>query len=1197
MGSGHAPENGHYSCTIPAYPSDPEAGEQPGELACAAALAAVETATRLSRTLPVRVRESDTWHCLPTWPDTLREHDGPAARAQVRELVGGLPADTEAALEVLLGQGTGRPLLGVRVSVRVTGLRLTADVAIAPGDPWAGMADAVAELFAEVVRALLADPHLSPADADGLGAASRQLLLGRLAGREVEHGPFRAIPTMIEDRVDEQPDAPALSYGGRTLTYREFDDHANALAAELPGHGVARGTAVPVLLGNSLELPVAYLALMKLGAAFVPLDPAWPADRLAATLEVLAAPVVLCADAGALPQCWRERALPVAVVASPAPAPRPGVVLGPDDVIYGIFTSGTTGTPKCAMNLHGGLTNRFRFMTRYFGAGGQVVLQNSRHTFDSSVWQLFWPLTTGGRTVVPAQGDFLDLGRTVDTIAEHGVTMTDFVPSIFNALVTLVDHDERALARISTLRRLIVGGEEMNRQLAHRLMALLPAVSLTNGYGPTEASIGMVFHRVNPDETGAVPLGRPIDNCYAVVVDEALRPLPRGAVGEIVIGGACLGSGYLGDPERTGQVFVANPFPEIPGDRLYRTGDLGRYDERGLLHFHGRRDFQVKIGGVRIELGEIETVAEGCPGVRQARVLVAEHDGAKSLALFVDGTVTEAALREHLRAALPRNSLPRHHFVLPELPRNANGKVDRAALHQRLDTWLRGNAAVLAAEDGPAPDEPTARMLSLFRRTLGRPELRADESFVRAGGDSLQALTLTSVLSRDSGVKVGVQDLFAHPTAERLSALLATRQADPAEVEVDEAVQMDRDARGATGLTVPAAIPTQGGREPRTVLVTGASGFVGSRLVHELLSRTPMQVVCLCRADDDGQALARVVAALTEQGLWQARFGDRLRAYAGDLGRPDLGLAPTVWDHLARTVDAVLHNGALVNFLFDYRAHRAANVTGTREVLRLALAHRPKQLHHVSTLGVLDTEAARHNRPLGERFDVAAATTPHSGYGRSKWVAERLLAQAAAQGAPVTIYRLGEVMPDADNGFPNRRALTHLMLSAYHRLGVCPGAASRSDYTPVGYVARRVVAGLTDPAAWGRTLHVFHPESVCFGDVLSRVGRPIERIPNLDFLARLREAALDTGDAELNTLLMLLKVPPGATEHAVGRRFGGLLTDNPRLFAKDECRRLEQRWGLSDEWLYGPIAAYRDHLDRHLAPLGRLDLPALAPAH
>ncbi|GHJ48131.1 hypothetical protein Cs7R123_54730 [Catellatospora sp. TT07R-123] len=1193
MGSGSTPGNGRYSCTIPAYPESGGSG-RPGELVCAAALAAVETATRLARTMPVRVREADSWHCLRDWPDSLREHDGAEAREQVRELLDTFPADPEPALEVLLGQGTGRPQTGVRISLRIVEHRLTADVAVAPGDPWTGAAHAVAELFAEVVRALLADPGLSPAAADGLGAASRDLLLGRLAGREVDHGPFRAIPAMIEDRVDERPDAPAVSYGGRTLTYRELDDHANALAAALPGRGVALGTAVPVLLGNSLELPVAYLALMKLGAAFVPLDPSWPADRLAATLSVLAAPVVLCADAAALPPAWRERALPFAVGAHAAPARRPGVALGPDDVIYGIFTSGTTGTPKCAMNLHGGLTNRFRFMTRYFGAGEQVVLQNSRHTFDSSVWQLFWPLTTGGRTVVPAQGDFLDLGRTVDTVAEYGVTMTDFVPSIFNALVTLVDHDERALARISTLRRLIVGGEEMNRQLAHRLMALLPAVSLTNGYGPTEASIGMVFHRVNPEESGAVPLGRPIDNCYAVVVDEALRPLPRGAVGEIAIGGACLGSGYLGDPERTGQVFVPNPFPQLPGERLYRTGDLGRYDERGLLHFHGRRDFQVKIGGVRIELGEIETVAETCPGVRQARVLVAEHDGAKSLALFVDGVVTEAALREHLRGALPRNSLPRHHFVLAELPRNANGKVDRAALRQRLDAWLAGNAAALT-DDGPGADEPTARMLALFRRTLGRPELRADESFVRAGGDSLQALTLTSVLTRDCGVKVGVQDLFAHPTAELLSGLVASRVADPAETEVDESALMDHDARATAGLAVPALVG--GGREPRTVLVTGASGFVGSRLVYELLSRTSIQVVCLCRADDDAGAMSRVVATLSEQGLWQPRFGQRLRAYAGDLGRPLLGLDPAAWEHLARTVDAVLHNGALVNFLFDYRAHRAANVTGTYEVLRLALAHRTKQLHHVSTLGVLDTEAVRHGRPLGERFDVAAATTPHSGYGRSKWVAERLLAQAAAQGAPITVYRLGEVMPDADNGFPNRRALTHLLLSAYHRLGVCPGAASRSDYTPVGYVARRVVAGVTDPAAWGRTLHVFHPESVCFGDVLSRVGRPIERIPNTDFLARLREAALDTGDAELNTLLTLLKVPPGATEHAVGRRFGGLLTDNPRLFAKDECRHLEQRWGLTDEWLYAPIEAYREHLDRHLAPLGRLDLPALTPAH
>src|ERR1700735_3177696 len=216
-------------------------------------------------------------------------------------------------------------------------------------------------------------------------------------------------------------------------------------SAAAAGRGVGQGDRVATLLVNSLEMPAAYLAMMKLGAVFVPLDPAWPGERLETTLRVLSPRLILCADPGQAPAGYRRASLPVAagaVAASPVP---PAVALGPADLCYGFFTSGTTGVPKCALNRHGVLANRLRFMTRWVGATREdVVLQNSKHTFDSSLWQLLWPLITGGRTVLPAAGEFLNLQLTIDTIAEHQVTTTDFVSSIFNALVAMVDGNEPA---------------------------------------------------------------------------------------------------------------------------------------------------------------------------------------------------------------------------------------------------------------------------------------------------------------------------------------------------------------------------------------------------------------------------------------------------------------------------------------------------------------------------------------------------------------------------------------------------------------------------------------------------------------------------------------------------------------------------------------------------------------------------------
>ncbi|GAA1607448.1 non-ribosomal peptide synthetase [Catellatospora bangladeshensis] len=1011
-----------------------------------------------------------------------------------------------------------------------------------------------------------------------MDAVTRELVLGAYAGSAYDDGPFQAIPSMIEEQAGRRPDRPALTYQRRTLSYRDVDELANGLGGQLRDLGVTRGDVVPVLLANGLEMPIAYLALMKLAAAFVPLDPAWPADRLRATIGALRPRLVLCADPAAVPEELRGLALPLDVDQISRAPEGLGTPATADDLCYGIFTSGTTGEPKCALNLHAGLTNRFRFMTRYFAAtGDEVVLQNSKHTFDSSVWQLFWPLTTGARCVIPAQGEFLDLEHTIATIAEHRITMTDFVPSIFNLLVTIVDRDRRSLAKISTLRQLIVGGEEISPRMAHRLGALLPDLRITNGYGPTEASIGMIFHPVSADDGDVIPLGRPIDNCYAVIVDDELRPLPPGTPGEIVIGGVCLGRGYLDDPVRTAEVFVRNPFPELPGPLLYRTGDLGHVDDRGRFFFHGRKDSQVKIAGVRIELGEIEAAAASCPELRECRVLVHTADGGRSLAIFAAGDerLTEASLRAHLREVLPRTMLPRHYVVLPELPLTGNGKVDRRALSGMLARRL--------ARELPEPATLADRVLHVLRIALGQPGLGGEDDFFRSGGDSLQALAAVTELARETGTDIGVQDLIDAPTAAALTDLVWRRSGDA-----------DPGVRDGTLALADAAVPADllirdGGpfAEPRVVLLTGATGFVGARLAYELLSGTELEIVCLCRAAGDADALARVTAALAGQGLWEPRFAPRLSAYAGDLARPRLGLRDEVWDHLAEACDTVLHNGAMVNFLYDYRAHRTANVLGTQELLRLAMTGRVKPIHHISTLGALEAEAALHTRPLPEDVDVPAVQPPIGGYSLSKLVAERLLAEARRRGAPVTVYRLGEIMPAADNGWPNRRALTHLLLSAFHRLKMSPAVPMRSDYTPVDYAARRVVAGLRDPRAAGGTLHVFHPESVSYPELPARGVATWSTVDCRTFVAGLREAAGDTSDWELSTLLALLRLPDGADEATLARRFGGLLTDNPVLFGNDACQALAQRWGLSDEPLHGSMAAYH----RWLSGPGALPAP------
>lgn len=1037
--------------------------------------------------------------------------------------------------------------------------------------------NAIAEMYLEILCTMMGDKNISASQAAGIGVASLQYAINMLSGHSHEYGPFLSIPDWLEQSADRHRDKVAYFFGNSALSYRDFNGKANALAGLLAARGTGSATPVPVLLGNSLELPVCYFALMKLGAAFVPLDPGWPMERREQALEALNSHTVLCTDASNVPASHRNRAVAVDVaLLDGTSAARIQAPIAPEQAIYGIFTSGTTGRPKCAMNNHAGLTNRFQFMTRYFHRDGGIrcVLQNTRHTFDSSVWQLFWPLTAGGSTVIPQEGAHLDLEGTVETIAQHGVDMTDFVPSVFNQLVVLAEHSHDIRRRLATLRELVVGGEEITPQMVHRLRAILPALRITNAYGPTETSIGMVFHPVEDADGLSIPLGRPIDNCNVVVVDSALRPLPPGARGELLVGGVCVGNGYLHDAQRTAAAFVDNPFASIAGAKLYRTGDLGYFDSLGRLRFSGRKDFQVKVGGVRIELGEIESAAEQCPGVNHAKAMTVGQGDDRALALFAagDAGLTRDALESHLRGALPRHTVPRHIVLLAEMPTTDNGKLDRKALLSQLERPALDTSADTSVQQDAAISLADA-VLAVFRRQLHQPALGADDPFFDHGGDSLQAVSLIVSLEKRFGVPVRIAELMAQPTARQIAGCIEAKQriATPGHCEGREESQepqdeqaMERDATLPAGWVAARRSDHNAPRQPSSIFMTGATGFVGSHLVREILSSDATATVhALCR--HAGNAQSAMEKDLQERGLWRPDFAGRLVAVPGDLGQPAFGLEAAAWRQLSQSCDAVLHCGAMVNFLYDYGAHRATNVLGTREALRLALEGRAKPLHHISTLGTLDQHAALQASPLAEDFDLAQGVRPASGYSRSKWAAERLLDAARRQGAHVSIYRLGEVMPAAAEGLlqrPNERALTHFLLTAIAHLGVRPAAEIVSDWSPADYVARRVVLAMRSPQAWGRTFHLLHPQRMAFPTIFEAAGTPMPQVSCTAWMERLDAAVAAGGPRALTVVRRLL--PAAGDERAFADALSALLTDNPRLFRRDECAGLEQAMAAED---------------------------------
>ncbi|MBD0673126.1 non-ribosomal peptide synthetase [Streptomyces sp. CBMA156] len=968
--------------------------------------------------------------------------------------------------------------------------------------------------------------------------------LGQFCGDTVPHHPDVTAWSLIEAAAARTPHAVAVEHPGGTLTYRGLMQRVDALAGRLADAGVRRGDFVPLVMTGGPELPVAMLAVMRCAAVFVPLDEQWPGPRLHPMVDACD-PAAILLSPGAARDGWAAPVLTVDPVSGTDPDPatsaadaRPARPTSapprPDELAYGFYTSGSTGTPKCALNLHSGLANRLLAMGRRFGSSPRdVVLQNSRHTFDSSLWQLLWPLTCGSRVVIPRAHDILDLTATVEVIERHRVTMTDFVPTILTALVELLDSRPELVDGLASLRMLLVGGEEIAPESVRALQRLLPNLRVTNTYGPTEASIGSVFHEVTPQDPSPVPIGRPIDNTWAIVLDEHGEAAPAGEIGEICIGGACLGTGYLGDPDRTDLVLVENPFPELPGKRMYRTGDLGHHDTDGLLYFDGRRDQQVKIGGVRVELSEIEHAITSHPSVREAKVLVSDHGGGQHLAAFVTvrGDLATSRLRSHIRALLPAELIPKRFIRLDAVPVNGNGKTDRKALAELLKA--------------PGPTEPngwtatgssTERTLAeLWNALLPEPVTSPDADFFDSGGDSLRAQRLALAVSARFDTPLSIRDIVHAPTIALQAAALDGGRALPAAPAATTA--------SATDLTLPADIRPAGtpSGPPRHVLLTGATGFVGAQLLHDLLDLTDATVHCLVRADSPDAAHRRLTDALHGYRLWREGTGHRIDAVPGDLSSPRLGLSPADRQRLADRVDTVVHAGAMVNLVRGYRAHRRANVSGTVELLRLAATGRPKTVHFVSTL------AACPPQPTGgiavlER-PVPTGQTPDTGYGQSKWVAERLLEAAAERGMAVAVHRLGEVMPATRTGIPNPGSRVELLVQACLRVGAYFTSDLTTDYTPVDHVGRLLVTAVNHRRPG--YFHLLRPGPLRLDDVLGAFGTAfgLREVEYREFWQAVHQAAAaDPDNRRLAGALALLPVPesrparsPMAFEDAAAR--------------------------------------------------------------
>ena len=631
----------------------------------------------------------------------------------------------------------------------------------------------LARQFLVLARAVVADPAVLPCQVDLLEAAEHDQL--RACWQAVQAAlPTEPLTRAIEAQARRRPDAPALRFDGHALAYAELNRRANRLARHLRAVGAGADVMVAVHLERGIDMVVAVLAVLKAGAAYVPMDPRYPVARLAAMLDDSGAALRLTQASlrDALPV---DAARPVLVDAEAADiAARSGENLpetpGMHDLAYVIYTSGSTGRPKGVMIEHLALANFIAAMARQPGcAEDDVVVALTTLSFDIAGLELYLPLATGACIALASAATAVDGAALARLIDDTQATMVQATPASWRLLLAAGWTGHPRL-------KLLCGGEALPRELAERLLPC--GAGLWNLYGPTETTIWSAAARVLRGP-GPVLLGGPIANTRLHVLDRHRLVVPAGAVGELAIGGAGVARGYWRRPELTAERFVPDPFATEPGARLYLTGDAVRRLADGGLEFIGRNDGQIKLRGFRIELGEVQAVLERVPGVAQAVALLREdRPGEARLVAYVvsapDATLQPAELQGAAARELPAHMVPTAWVLLAALPLTPNGKVDRLA----LTAPATSATAAVARETAPPMAGLEQRLAAIWQQVLGIERVRRRDNFFDLGGDSLGFVMVQSALREALGIELPVVELFAHPTLESLARRLAD-QAPP----------------------------------------------------------------------------------------------------------------------------------------------------------------------------------------------------------------------------------------------------------------------------------------------------------------------------------------------------------------------------------------------------------------------------------
>lgn len=967
---------------------------------------------------------------------------------------------------------------------------------------------------------------------------------------------------LFETQVIKNSGNIAIIFGQEKLTYSELNKRSNQLAHLLINYrGVKPDTLVGICLDRSIEMVVSILAILKAGGAYVPLDPDYPKSRLEYLIEdsnlstIITSNKLLELSEVNSKNILNIQDINIINILNQQPVTNPKVDelgLKSNHLAYVIYTSGSTGKPKGVMIEHSSIVNRIEWMNKIYGSSFEdKFLQKTPFSFDVSVWEFFWPLSTGAGLVIAKPGGHKDPHYLIELINIEKITKIHFVPSMLSSMLSIVN-----LSDCVSLKQVFCSGEALPINLANNLLQKCPNLELHNLYGPTEASVDVSYWACKLDTKNllSVPIGYPIQNTHFFVLNNKEEIIPTGSVGELHIGGIGLARGYLNNDHLTSEKFIKNPFydPNIKGSskRLYKTGDLVRWLPNGILEYIGRIDDQVKIRGFRIELKEIESSLLESGLVKDVVVLAVNTTvDSKELTAYIvtddkEFSDLEEKLKNYVTQKLPEFMRPSSYIKLTALPVTSNGKLDRKALsdlsvnyrninnltlsdlekelcdlykkvlhlesidikvnyfkrngYPLLGVYLTSlinskfNVNITVRDLFKSPsvfelskllidlgihsnvfsmqlqeDKLIDKLKTIWSEILQVSDISENDNFFRLGGHSLSALKMLHKVNQSTGFELQITDVYQNPTLTELVKLIHGQEIKSAEyVSLNREATLSQDIQPLLG---------QPKNPPESILLTGATGFVGRFLLRQLLDdNEKSKIYCLIRGESQSKANERLKEIMLRYKLWRNEDEKRLIVISGDISKPKFGLSNNDYIKITETIDSIFHCGTHVNHLENYKAAKAVNVDSMGDLFHLATTNRPKILNFISTLAVFNSNSQPKERIIDELHPINNENhLEENGYETSKWVAENIVKLAQDRAIRCNVYRLGLVWADSKNGYFDPKQREYRILESCIRSGY--GITNYSydmQPIPVDYVANAISILAEQNPQGGRIFHI-----------------------------------------------------------------------------------------------------------------------------